>query len=209
MLRRVSHSSISVVTLNSRGLLALTLPTALEQPLINLQQRLFQELGLASAVALPPLLPLLWSSAPLALESTRVVARLSRLSLRLTGRPPEIMEGEIVLPIEIAPHRGGPESAAPLSLMRETAQMEAIAADRCGSLRDPETPFPLFDAIRLATAETPRSCELLSQLQGEPIRGESGAITVVSLRLLLGSEAAWWQHLYYEAVAQQRVTVRN
>ncbi len=209
MLRRVRHSSISVVTLNSRGLLALTLPTAMEQPLLDLQRRLFRELGLTSAMALPPLLPLLWTADPLPLESVREVARASTICLRLSGRAPEVRKGEIILPVEIAIRRGEPESPAPLRLLREAAQKQRVATAQSGGSQDPGALFPPLEAVRLATAETPESADLLAQLAAEPIRGESEALTLTSLRVVLEKESAWWQHLYYEAVAQRRVTVRN
>ena len=211
MLRWVRHSSISVVTLNSRGLLALTLPTAMEQPLLDLQRRLFRELGLISAMALPPLLPLLWTADPLPLESVREVARASTICLRLSGRAPEVRKGEVILPVEIAVRRGEPETPAPLRLLRKAAQKQRVAPAQSGGSQDPGALFPPLETVRLASAETPESADLLAQLaaEAEPIRGESEALTLTSLRIVLEKESAWWQHLYYEALAQRRVTVRN
>jgi len=190
----------------------------MEQPLLTVQHRLFQELGLSSALALPPLLPLLWCSEPLPLESVRAVARASTLCVRLTGSVPELREGEIVLPVEPARRRGEKASTAPLERLRNAAKKEREKKQMEGQVERGETLFPIFNAIRLATAETrspanrPESEGFppnLHELTFEPIGGESEAVTVVSFRILFGQKEPWWSRLFFEAVAYRRVTVRS
>jgi hypothetical protein len=118
-------------------------------------------------------------------------------------------KGEIILPVEIAVQRGEPESPAPLRLLREAAQKQTASVDPAEDLQNPAALFPPLDGIRLATAETPESGDLLAQLAAEPIRGESEALTLTSLRIVLDKESTWWRHLYFEAVAQRRVTLRS
>lgn len=218
MLRCARYSSIPEVTLNSQGLLALTLPTAMEQPLLALQREIFRELDLPSALALPPLLPLLWTASPLPLESVRAVARASTVSFRLTGSAPELRSREIILPLEIARRRGQASSTTVLERLREAARKESRRNTPAIGATSVPPPFPLIEAIRLASIPPPATPsdrgrpnveQALADLPVVPIEAESEAVTVVSFRFTRGVEGEWWRHLNFEAVAERRVTVRD
>lgn len=208
-----------MVTLNSRGLLALTLPDNLEQPLLALQHRLFGELGLVSAMALPPLIPLLWTPEPLPLELLRGVARATPLALGLPGAGPSIVEGEVVVPVTIASGRRMSAEPELLQLLRETARTHA--SEYAGtSRREVAGLFPLLPGIRVASDESAPvegplgglddSVEAAPESFGElPLGIESEALSISSFELTFEEETAWWRHLRFREMARKRVTTRQ
>jgi hypothetical protein len=209
-----------MVKLNSRGLLALTLPDNLEQPLLNLQRRLFGELGLVSALALPPLLPLLWTEEPARLEHLRDLTRSTTLAIAIPEAAPTWEEGEIVVPVRVAPGRNAPADGELLEEVRERGR------SICTPLGADSPPFSLLEGFRIATEEEPTeespgtagpgelgpasppwASELERRLPGireSSAAGASEAISVASFELSVGDERRWWRHLFYREIARKR-----
>lgn len=187
--------------LNSRGLLALTLPDNLEQPLLRLQRRLFSELGLISALALPPLLPLLWTRAAPTLEDLRTLAHAGPVAVTLTERALTREGREIVVPVTVASPRGAPMEGEAVE------RLAAVARSVCAEVATEPLPFPPLRGIRIASDQASPIEDLevhLRELSEAVPAGESAAISVASLEITLMEEEQWWRHLFFREIARKR-----
>lgn len=190
------------VVLNSLGLLALTFPTHLEQPLMTLQKRLFREFGLASALALEPLIPILWTDSPLPLAVLREIAGDSRLFLELTGKLPFFEAGTLWLPVDMRAEKARTATAGAFASLRASAMDAANMADTESSSRGlcPSPPFSdTVGAIRLSEAEDDNETMVkVKESRASVSRPEeggpagTGALSLASLFLSWESERPWW-----------------
>mgnify|MGYP006283497983 CR=1 FL=1 len=206
--------------LNSLGLLALTLPTNLEQPALRLQHRLFTDAGLSSALALPPLIPLLWSNGPLPLEEVRRCALRLPISVRLEASSPLLAAGEVWLSTEIrgagvSPEHLGvsePGEDQPAGLFSLQPLVRLASAERLGE----EVVGRYLEALgREGAADGRTGTRAEIGTSGRPEKGrraeavlESASITVTAFQIDFGAPRTWWRHVNYHRVAARRVPGR-
>ncbi len=194
------YSSIRPVELNSLGLLALILPDSIEQPLLALQTALYRERGVTSAMALPPLIPVLWTSRPLPLESVRRIAVTHPSRLRLQERTPVVCGSAVLIAAALrAAEEGGDERRKEIA---DAARREVAAA----GVEEREGLFDAPGGVYLAAWEPGRTADESEAFPAlDHLPEESGALTLTSYLLEFSPSRNWWSSLRYAAAARRRL----
>jgi hypothetical protein len=173
-------------------LVALSAPGSIEAELGRVQAGIFAEHGLASAQALPPLIPVAFPRTDAHLRG--LLAELNRAArapwrIQITGHA--WVEGFLYLRAE---------SGGMLTALR------ARALDLCGE--EPRRLFPPFEGFFMGCAEASPAQRELIHPTGATLAFTSCAIAVMSIETPPG-DREWWREVYWETVEQRPLRGRR
>jgi hypothetical protein len=169
-----------------RGLLALIAPGSVEAEVGRLQARIFSEHGLASAVALAPLIPISFLPVDATLRGLlAAVDRSAASPYRIETGPVAWEAGALFLSVETGGLWKG---------LRAGVGVSGIAAA--------EGPFPVFEGFFLGCGDATEAQRETIRPSQPPLGFTSSTLALIAVETPRGSRE-WWREVYCETLEQK------